>query len=231
MCPRPVYEAIISVYSPIDGLPHFTPVGVREISRDAFVDDCFLEARIFCTARLFAYLCKKKDCVVHFPASHQQAYFLFAFKTEMASVLDSLVEESGLSKAVLVDAPVLDGLHNFIEARVQDTCFELVDDWIAREDPRHSRRAVFKLRCMRKTREKPFKHALQRPCGEFVDFLINATRLRIIPERNQEFEIMVGALKRGIDKLRASGATKDEALLASSLFQKILHDKSVARGS
>nr|MDO8116328.1 hypothetical protein [Candidatus Sigynarchaeota archaeon] len=221
-----VYEAICSVYSPIDGMPHFTPIGVREMPNDYSNDARFLEARIFCTAKLFAYLFKKKDCVVHFPSIGQQSFYLFAFKNEMSEVLESLVLASGISKARLVDAPVLDALPNRVEARVQDVTFERIDDAIARVDIRNSKRAIFTLRCMRPTFEHPLARALKRPCGLFMDFLVTASRLRMIPGNNPIFDVVLKSLNDNIKHLQASPDTEKEASLAVLLFQRLMGDKS-----
>lgn len=178
-----VYEGLISVYD--EGMaPYFSPVGIyyRKITESK---NLTLEAKIYPTSGIYSLIKSRKECLIHFPDASQLEFFFFGFKDELKGYLAGLKQNLAIERSMVVDAPRIISIENFIEAKVTNVAIQDVNDPIASNDRNNSTIGIFLLESKAIHVNNVNFQPVTRYSGLFMECLINLSRLKYLPPESE----------------------------------------------
>jgi len=218
-----IYESICSVYDQ-EGKPHCTPIGIQvlAIHENTTYE---LEARIFATAKMYAELSSQKACTIHFPGYHQLQYFFLAFQDELKEKMNDIVKMTGMKKAKTVNAPLIPGIKNYIEAKVISIREEIVKDEISAESDESSRLGIFSLESTLIVMDDPMSMPVSRHGGILLELMIEASRLKYLNSSGEKFENKSKELKKMLEKLEHIAPGDEKNAIAAIILGKIDHEQ------
>ncbi|MFX0099289.1 MAG: DUF447 domain-containing protein [Candidatus Hodarchaeota archaeon] len=214
-----VYESIISVYDE-KMEPYFSPMGVifKNIKDDGKLE---LLIKVYPTSTVFSFLQSRKECVVQFPSSKQLNFFFFAFKDELKSYLSKLKQGFVTKKSMVVNAPIIDSINNFIEAKIINVTFKDLKDQIANINENSSKVGIMTLESRVVHIGNSIFQPITRYSGMFMECLIILSRMKYLPVESDLFAEKQTQVNYFLGKMKKLFPNEEKNEILSLLLNKL----------
>nr|MDO8112889.1 DUF447 family protein [Candidatus Sigynarchaeota archaeon] len=216
-----LYETIVSTYD-LPGKSHVAPIGVRMLAIEG-KDKHLMEAKIYATSKMYACLCKSKECVIHFPGYHQLEFYFTAFRKEIGEGLHDLEKSWTFTNSKVVNAPVIETIGNYIEARVKSMETEIIYDGLSSAIDGQTTRGIFLLESRSITVKEPSTLPVNRQGGILLEFLVEASRMQFQVPGSSSFEMKKQYLLAMVEKMEQVAPGDGKNHMAKLLLDRVIN--------
>jgi hypothetical protein len=214
-----IYETIVVLPLP-SGKVHASPVGVRftgciESGKETF------EAIVYQGAVIHDLLVHARRCIIQFPALHQVDVFVLGFKDLLPEYAGLQTKDENIGQSPVFYLPFLKSIENFFEVRVTDTIDELIDDRVSRASPDNDSATKIMMETVAAHVRNPHLPPFCRYPGLFVEFLVAASRAKMLDPRTSSWNALLVELHSMAENLKKIAPLDERNRYIDSILLKL----------
>jgi hypothetical protein len=217
-----IYETIVVV--PFSGdRVHASPVGIRFSGRMESGKESF-EAVVYAGATIHDLLVHAEHCVIQFPGWMQVDAFLLGFKDFVPEYANLQFAPENIGHTPVLHLPYLKSIENFYEVRITGVVDESIDDQVSKSSPGHDLASRITMETVAAHVQNPFAPPFCRYPGLFIEFLVAASRAKVLEPRTSAWNQLSAELQSMAEKLKKIAPLDERNEYLDSILLKLESD-------